>query len=160
VVVEANPDMLPFLRENRDRNWCKFEISHGAAGADGKSIRLYLGNESLSSSAIAVAAKSVEVPGVRLTDLVESRNFERCALICDIEGAELNLIRSEMNTLCSRVEVIIMEFHPGINGVGAAEEAHRLLKDHGFAERWQERDVFVYENTALTGPPAGMARQR
>jgi FkbM family methyltransferase len=149
VVLEANQQVLPTLLENRNRNRCSFEILHGAAGGLGKRVRIYLGENALTSSAIATAAASVEVPAFTLADILESRGFGRCALLCDIEGSELEIIRAEMDTLRSRVEVFIVEFHPGINGLEPVEEARLLLKNHGFAEAWHQRNVFVYQNIAL-----------
>jgi FkbM family methyltransferase len=148
VVVEANPDMLPILTGNRDRNGCKFEILHGAAGGEGKTVRIYFGDGALTASSIAVADHSAEISTVTLEEIVENRGFGRCALISDIEGAEINLIRSEMHTLRSRVEVFIVEFHPSINGPAPVEEAQQLLKDNGFEELWRDRNVFVFRNAA------------
>jgi FkbM family methyltransferase len=116
VVVEANPQILSLLTENRDRNGCEFEIVHGAVGEQGRSISIHLHENALLSSAITTAEKKVEVPGVTLEDILRARSFDRCALICDIEGAEVNLIRDELPTLRSRVETFIVEFHPWING--------------------------------------------
>jgi FkbM family methyltransferase len=151
-VVEANPRVLPTLLENRDRNHCAFEILHGAAGGAGKTVRFYIGENALSSSAIATTAESVEVPTLMLADILQARGFARCAVVCDIEGAEIEMIRAEMDTLRSQVEVLIVEFHPGINGSDPVEEARSLLKKHGFAEVWHQDNVFAYQNSALTIP--------
>jgi FkbM family methyltransferase len=152
VVVEANPQILPTLFENRKRNRCNFEILHGAAGGVGKSVRIYIGEKVLTSSAVAAERESVEVPALTLADILQSRGFGRCALMCDIESSELEMIRAEMDTLRSRVEVFIVEFHPGINGSEPVEEARLLLKTHGFTEAWHQQDVFVYQNAALANP--------
>ena len=149
VVVEANPETVPILFENRDRNRCKFTILHGAAGSEGKSVRIYIGNGALAASSLAATDRSVEVAGITLSDILKSRGFDRCAFVCDIEGAEIGLIRSEMETFRSRVETFIVEYHPGINGVEPVASSRRLLKDHGFEELWHQRDVFVFRNTAL-----------
>jgi FkbM family methyltransferase len=149
VVVEANPQILPTLIENRDRNHCKFEILHGAAGGVGKTVRIYIGESVLASSAITTSPESVEVAAFTLAEILQSRGFGRCALMCDIEGSELEIIRAEMDTLRSRVEVFVVEFHPDINGLKPVEEARLLLKDHGFAEAWHQKDVFVYLNSGL-----------
>jgi FkbM family methyltransferase len=152
IVVEANPQILPTLLENRNRNHCNFEILHGAAGGVGKSVRIWIGESALASSAIATAGESIEVPALTLADILQSRAFGRCALICDIEGSEIDMIRAEIDTLRSQVEVFIVEFHPGISGLGPVEKARLLLKDKGFAEVWYRQDVFVYQNTALANP--------
>ena len=70
--------------------------------------------------------------------------------MCDIEGSELEMIRAEIDTLRSRVEVFIVEFHPGISGLEPVEEVRLFLKDHGFAEEWHRHNVFVYQNSTLS----------
>jgi FkbM family methyltransferase len=148
VVVEANPQNLPLLTENRERNRCKFEVLHGAAGAEGKTARIYFGNGALTASSIATTENSVEVAGITLEDLMRERSFDSCALVCDIEGAEIQLVRSEIATFRSRVEVFIVELHPYINGSEEVEDTQRFLKANGFEELWQKGDVYVYRNTA------------
>ena len=152
VVLEANPQILPTLLENRNRNRCSFEILHGAAGGVGKSVRIYIGDSALTSSANATAAESVEVPAFTLADILQARGFGRCALLCDIEGSEIEIVRTEMDTLRSRVEVFIVEFHPSINGSETVEEARLRLRDHGFKEVWHQQDVFAYLNSGLISP--------
>jgi FkbM family methyltransferase len=149
IVVEANPGNLPMLIENRDRNGCKFEILHRAAGVTGKTARLYFGGGALMASSIAVTDNSVEVIAVTLDEVIRTRGFDRCALICDIEGSEINLIHSEIDVFRSRVEIFIVEFHPRINGLVPTEDAQRLLKANGFEELWQEGDVYVFRNTRM-----------
>lgn len=122
---------------------------HGAAGAPGSTVRIYIGNDTLSSSSIAATQKSVDVATITLGELLEMRGFDRCAVICDIEGAELGLIRDELATLKSRVEVFIVEFHPGINGPQAVEESLRLLKENGFEPLLRHIDTFAFRNNAL-----------
>lgn len=150
VVVEANPRNLPMLIGNRNRNGCKFEILHGAAGVAEKTIRLYLGNSALTASSITTTDNSVEVRSITLEAVIRDWGFNSCALVCDIEGSEINLIRSEIETFRSRVEVFIVEFHPLISGPEIVEEARRFLEANGFEQLWQWGDVSVFRNTART----------
>jgi len=152
VVVEANPHVLPALLENRNRNHCSFEIVHGAAGGVGKSVRICIGESALASIATATSGDSVEVPTLTLADVLQSRGLDRCALMCDIEGSEIEMIRAEIETLRTRVEVFIVEFHPRINGSEIVDAARLLLKEQGFVEAWEQHDVFVYQNSALMNP--------
>jgi len=149
VVVEANSALLPILAENRDRNRCKFEIVHGAAGASGASVRFYIGSDALNSSALTATKESIEVPAVVLEEILRMRAFDRCAVICDIEGAELTMMRAELATFQAHVEIFIVEFHPKINGHDSSDAACRLLAEHGFDKVWQQSDTFVFRNTAL-----------
>ena len=149
VVVEANPALLPILIENRDRNRCKFEIVHGAAGAQGSTVRLYIGSDALNSSLLTPTGSSVEVPAVTLGEILEAHAFDCCGLICDIEGAELSLIRAELATFQSKVEIFIVEFHPAIYGWEALDAACRLLMEHGFDTVWRQDNTVAFKNTAL-----------
>jgi FkbM family methyltransferase len=157
VVVEANPQNLPRLMGNRERNHCKFEVLHGAAGADGKTARIYFGNGALTASSIATTENSVEVAGITLENVMRERSFDSCALVCDIEGAEIHLVRSEIATFRSRVEVFIVELHPYINGSAEVEDIQRFLKANGFEEVWQKGDVYVFRNTAYARQAAARA---
>jgi len=148
VVVEANPQNLPMLIGNRERNRCKFEVLHGAAGAEGKPVRIYFGNGALTASSIATTENSVEVAAVTLEDVMRERSFDSCALVCDIEGAEIRLVRSEIATFRSRVEVFIVELHPYINGPDEVDDIQNFLKANGFENVWQKGDVYVFRNTA------------
>jgi len=149
VAVEANPSVLPILKENRDRNGCRFEIVHGAAGAAGETVRFYIGSDALCSSALTASGECVEVPCISLQEILDPRGFERCALVSDIEGAEIALIRAEMPLLRARAEMLIVEFHPAINGVDEVADVQRLLVENGFVLSWRQADVFVFENSAL-----------
>lgn len=149
VVVEADPALLPILKENRDRNRCRFEILHGAAGMDGREIVFYIGADALCSSALKASGESIKVPSVALSRILDDRSFSRCSLICDIEGAEIGLIREELATLKSRVKVFMVEFHPTISGADEVTAAEGLLTGNGFRLSWREAAVSVFENRAL-----------
>jgi hypothetical protein len=90
----------------------------------------------------------VEVPAVTLEEVVEKRGFDRCALICDIEGSEIHLIHAEIEVFRSRVYMFIVEFHPKINGREAVEEARRFLGANGFEQVWERDQVYVFRNAA------------
>jgi hypothetical protein len=123
---------------------------HGAAGVPDSTVRLHLGGDALNSSTLTGTAECVDVPAVSLQQIVHQRRFARCALVCDIEGAELFLISNELPTLKAHVEVLIVEFHPAISGPSAVEDAHRLLGEHRFQQLWDEQNTFVFRNLALT----------
>ena len=76
VVVEANPQNLPTLHENRDRNHCHFEILHGAAGGVGKSVRIYLGENALTASTTATTEGVGPSTRLNVVAILQSRGFE------------------------------------------------------------------------------------
>lgn len=81
------------------------------------------------------------------------RGFDRCALVCDIEGAELNLIRTEIQAFQSHVEIFIVELHPAISGHDAVAEIRGFLAAHGFETVSKSGSVFVFRNATILGVP-------
>ncbi len=149
VAVEANPEVVSVLAENREINHCQFEIVHGAVGPEGKTITFFIGGDTLCSSAYTRTAQSVTVPVVTLREILDARGFDRCAVVCDIEGAEIDLIRRELSTFRKRVETFIVEFHPAISGAEEVEATRRLLIENGFELRRQDAEVFVFQNMGV-----------
>ena len=135
-VVEANPEILPVLEENRERNRCRFDIIPGAIGAEGTTARVYAGNGSLGSSLLLRSETYAEVPVLSLAGILKQKGFKRLSLICDIEGAEGQLIRGELSVLRSHVETLVMEFHPAIIGPDEVATLQRLLQENGFDKLW------------------------
>ena len=154
VVVEANPRVLPVLEENRARNRCRFEIVHGAVGAEGATTRISVGSGTLGSSLLLHAETYAEVPVVSLVGIVQRKGFKRFSVICDIEGAERRLIHDELSVLQSHVETLVIEFHPAINGPDEVANTQSLLQAHGFEPLWRQQDTVVYKNSALQEPAA------
>jgi len=144
IVVEANPNVIPFLTRNRDRNRCKFEVVHGAVGAPGKTITFFCNDDPLMSSTQISKMQSCEVPSVTLTELAQSRGFRNCTLICDIEGAEIALLERELETLSDRFRLLIIEFHPTITGSQEVQRNLDQLSKHGFTLIWKKRHVHVF----------------
>jgi FkbM family methyltransferase len=143
VVVEANPNVIPLLTRNRDRNHCKFEVVHGAVGPSRETITFFCNDNPLMSSTQASEMQSCEVRSVTLSELVESRGFRDCTLICDIEGAEIALIDRELKTLSDRFRLLIVEFHPGISGSDEVQRNLNGLSKNGFTLIWKKRHVHV-----------------
>jgi FkbM family methyltransferase len=150
VVVEADPGLIPMLKENRDRNRSAFEIIHAAAGARDATVRIHLGGGALNASLIRVSDNYQDVPGIKLAAILQERGFDRCVVVSDIEGAESLLIRDEIATFQAKVETLIVEFHPAISGPDDVLASHRLLAEHGFQELWADHDTVVFKNSALS----------
>jgi FkbM family methyltransferase len=143
IVVEANPNVIPLLARNRDRNGCKFEVVHGAVGPPGETITFFCNDNPLKSSTQISKMQSCEVPSVSLSELARSRGFRDCTLICDIEGAEIALIERELETLADRFRLLIIEFHPTITGSPEVQRNLDQLAKHGFTLIWKKRHVHV-----------------
>ena len=150
VVVEANPALLPILQQNRDRNQCHFKIVHAAVSAGADSITFNVDENILASSVHGDNQQGVVVPTVTLERLLDEHGFERATLLCDIEGAELQLVESEMKTLCERVTTIIMELHDRIVGDEPTRRMLANLQSAGFGIVQVDGDVVVLTNSRIS----------
>lgn len=148
VVVEANPRLLPILRRNRDRNGCRFSIDHAALSYDAATIPFRVNDNVLASSLHGDDEPAEVVSTVTLRQLLNDHGFERATLICDIEGAERQLVEREIDTLAERVAMIMMELH----GPAREQPASGLLASlerAGFALLGRDHDVVVLRNERI-----------
>src|SRR5438128_5850199 len=111
VVVEANPDLLPLLIESRDRNRCSFAVLHGAIAYGQEYTRFYQSRDFLCGSVQHGSHKYVPVKTLGLRAVLDNFSYQRCTLICDIEGGESDLIEHDLDLLGQRVETLIIEIH-------------------------------------------------
>lgn len=148
VVVEANPAMLPLLEQNRERNGCRFQIVHSALAYGVETITFNVSTNVLASSLYGEPERSVTVPTVTLQGLLDQYDFERATLVCDIEGAELQLVEHELPVLSKRIKTIIIETHERIVGVKPTTQMFARLQAAGFAVVQQDGDVTVFRNRA------------
>lgn len=110
VVVEANPELIPTLKKNRDTNGCQFTIIEAAIAYGSDAVTFFSNGLSLVGS-IYGKGQSVEVPAKSLQSIAESAGFHHFTLICDIEGSEIGLLEHEMDFIRDHVGLILMETH-------------------------------------------------
>jgi len=146
VVVEANPDLLPLLEENRDRNDCQFTILHRAVAHGCEQVTFNQCDNYLGSSVQAAAARTITVPATTLLDVMNGFGFERCSLVCDIEGGEGDLVRYEAETLARKVKTLIIEVHTWALGAAAVENMLAELRRIGFVSVYQKDATYVFQN--------------
>ena len=148
VVVEANPALLPIVEENRVRNGCHFKVLHAALAYGVESITFNVSDNVLASSLDCEEQQRVIVPTVTLTRLLDQNGFERATLVCDIEGAELQLVEHELPTLAKRVATIILETHERLVGEPPTRQMFTRLRSAGFEVVHEDGDVAVLLNRA------------
>lgn len=131
LVVEADPSLAAVIEATRDREQARFKVLSGAIGYDGPTVRLrfsprfFLGS-SLHAINETLSDTTVEVSTVSVAQLADAHGFQRFCLVCDIEGAEHDLLAHEHEVLAERVEVVVMELHDTPEHQ-AAEALRRLL---------------------------------
>lgn len=152
IVVEANPDLLPLLEENRDRNGCRFTILHRAVAYGSNQVTFHQDDEFLAGSIQRVTSKSVQVPTISLRDIIAEYDFEPCTLICDIEGGEIDLVQYEADTLRHSVATLVLEAHGKLIGADVTDNMLLMLKTIGFHPvyskygRAHTDGVYVFQN--------------
>jgi FkbM family methyltransferase len=144
IVVEANPAMTKILEKNRSLNNCTFSIVNRAIGYHDEEIRFY--QYGFSSSIRVVSEDYISVPTITLKEVIDQFHLTRVTLICDIEGAEVDLVREEIEILKNHVSTIIAELHPDITSPQEVEFVRSELQQAGFAEIFVEHPVYVYKN--------------
>jgi FkbM family methyltransferase len=109
--VEANPELIPVLRGNLDRNvpGRRVDVVHAMVGWSSGTGRLLVDSSTLRSSG-SIGGRAVEVPARTLADLVSGLSSGPYSLVCDIEGAEAAFLDNPGGVL-DRCSCIIMEGH-------------------------------------------------
>jgi FkbM family methyltransferase len=156
VVVEANPNMIPVITRQRDLNGCNFMIIPANLSYDGQEVPFHISARFLASSTLDVpnqASEVVRVPATTLRAILDQQGFERIVLICDIEGAEVSLFQHESEILGSRVEYLVLEYHPKLTGQDAIQLIKDLLGHLGFTQLYQGKDNYLYRNDNFKGAP-------
>ena len=153
VVVEANPALATLLRRNRDRNGCRFTILDRALAYGGDTIAFDLGGSATSSLHVKTGVTSL-VGKTSLEEILAEHGFGLINLICDIEGAEADLVENECDCLCERVKTLIVEVHPNVLGGDRVASMIERLESRGFEKlnadrRFEVQKLIVFGNSNL-----------
>ena len=149
VVVEANPALIPVLARNRTRNRCSFTVVNRAIAYDTATVDFVVHDNVLASGVKAGEGTRVAVATTTLADLVDEHGFETCTLVCDIEGAEVDIVHREGETLGSRVKTLIVEVHDRLVGADVCEGMLARLRSLGFERLEQQWDTIAFRNTRI-----------
>ena len=149
VVIEANPDLLPLLEENRDCNDCHFTVLHRAVAYGSDEIIFHQNNDFWASSVQAVTSRTVKVPTISLQQVIDQFGFDLCTLICDIEGGEIDLVQHEAETLRRRVAMLVIEVHPWCIREDVIDDMLHTLERIEFTPVYKIENNYVLCNKSL-----------
>lgn len=141
LVVEANPDLLPFCRENAAlAGSADTTRVIGAALAYGAETVRFLVTASVHTShitdsdAVNGQGQVIAVPARSLANLLQTAAVVGdFSLVCDIEGAEFDLLQNDVDAL-QRCALMVMEIHPAsfMDRASSITEFRRMLEAAGF----------------------------
>ena len=89
------------------------------------------------------------MPTISLREVFEQFGFERCTLICDIEGGEVDMVRHEAELIKQRVATFIVEVHDWWLPAEIVNDMLRALERMGFVSVFQESSSYVLHNTGF-----------
>ena len=145
LVVEANPAMITLLEHNRDINCRKFKVINKAIGCDGDHVDLNIDIQFYASSIKGQSVgRTARVRTATASSLMIEMDFAEAGIVCDVEGAEVDLISREIPTLGSRIKFIMAEMHPKIVGEDVVRSLMNDLTAFGFVLKEQLGDVVFF----------------
>lgn len=136
VVVEANPELISWIKANRDKNDAHFHVEHGllskASNGD-----FHIHPLIVSGSATLEGGVTVTVPVFSIDDLCTKYGFVPSALVMDIEGGEVAFLEENFEWLRRNPSLnkLIVEVHPFIVGQQSVDHFHTQLRDLGFCNQ-------------------------
>ncbi|WP_424812570.1 FkbM family methyltransferase [Roseococcus sp. YIM B11640] len=136
VVVEAHPQLVRWLRANRDRNGAGFAVEPGMVAREA-GARDFWTAEAIVSGSTSVAHRgsdALRIPAQPVEEIEARHGLKFDALIIDIEGGEIEFLRDHPSLL-ARSRLVVVEFHPMFVGEAACEQGRRALEQAGLVRR-------------------------
>ena len=142
IVIEANPDVIKTLKENRDINGCKFEVIEGLISKYGDKD-FYLKDNIIGSSAYRKTGRKVRVKSFTFDEIEHEKQISFDTIIMDIEGGEYDFIIENEKKL-KQLKMILIEFHPKFIGYEKCGEIRNILSKNGLSQKEILHDVEVW----------------
>lgn len=120
VIVEANPNLIPYLEKNRALNNSKFKILN-AVVSENLTETFYTYRSALAGSLVKQPGRhdeaqsfiEISIQGMTPEDIEEKYRMRFDTLIMDVEGGEVELIRIYKDWI-AKLNTIMVEMHPNI----------------------------------------------
>ena len=150
ICVEANPDIIPILKENLAINAANLEpiiINAAISSTTAQEINLFVGNTHTASNVFFAKHTYRKVPVTTLTQICDQYQIHDFALVCDIEGSEWEILAYEPSAL-NHCRQIIIELHP-YNAldkqISVRDMEQFLVSELAFTIVHRRGNVFVFE---------------
>jgi len=151
LILEANPDLIEICQKNASADGTRTatQVRHSALSYGGAEVSFMMGDNAHVSRLAGGpggggTGRQVTVPAVTLAKLHGDLGApDGYSLVCDIEGAETDIIANDADTL-ARAGFILLETHPTFYAGGEAEAETLIttIQDLGF-RRIEQRGVVI-----------------
>jgi FkbM family methyltransferase len=149
IIVEANPNLAAvcLLNAKQDSEVGATEVVVAAidySGAD--SVQFAVGNNAHVGHVSGLNEEGFTTPTVTLSKLAQRMPEGPFALICDIEGAEVQLFEKEQHII-SRLSLLVLETHSDVYSDGKATQNEMLdqIKAAGLEEIVRSEAVICFQ---------------
>src|SRR5262249_40687043 len=112
IVVEANPYLLDVLTTNKNLNHCRFQILNNVLSYGAETANFTVDPSFVGSRVGGSIETTITVPTTSLERVLNEARFEQCCVVCDIEGAEIELVEHELDVIRRKVPFLLIELHP------------------------------------------------
>ncbi len=143
IAIEANPNLIPVLQHNIRMNAISnVVVTNAAYGSDQNKVWFEYGDENILGK-ITTPSKDkngVWIESMSLSSMLRFHQLTSYALVCDIEGAEADLLLNEQEALRGCKLLIIETHHTSFKGQAYSpdqlklvllEMGFRLIDQHG-----------------------------
>ncbi|WP_298542618.1 FkbM family methyltransferase [uncultured Aquimarina sp.] len=146
LVLEANPNLIPWIEKNKAENSCFFSVENVVITKE-KEIPFYIHDLIVGGSLKRKTGNQVSISGATFDSLQKKYDLIFDTLIMDIEGGELELFRNQKEEI-AKFKMIFFEVHP-FAGILTNEEAQecedilsqldfRIIKRDGHFQVWEK----------------------
>ena len=139
--VEANPALIPLIKENLRLNNCNAKVVQGlASDRDGQAV-FHVAENFWASSTVNIPGRYSRqiLPTVDTNQLI--RNFKPNKIIIDIEGGEVDLI-PKLNL--QYIDALVIEVHQKFTGMSGVSTVMQALFASGFVIDLDQSGGHVY----------------
>lgn len=145
VVLEANPNLIPWITDNKEENSSGFHIENLIISKQTDND-FYVHDLIVGGSSKRTTEHKITVEGTDFASLMNKYGINFDTLIMDIEGGELELFRSFKDDI-SRFNQIFVELHPfaGILTKEEAQECENILSSLGFSIQVREGNFQIWK---------------
>ena len=148
LVLEANPQLIPWIEKNKRENDCEFAIENSIV-SNQKMNDFYIHDLIVGGSAKRKTAHKIEIKGETFESLRSRYGIYFDTLIMDIEGGELHLFQNHKEGI-AKFDKIFMEVHPFANILTPeeAQECEDILADLGFEITVRDGNFQIWEKSS------------